>query len=244
MDAYRKQCVLVFFLVLFGFATIQTVSAHEHDKSQQEKSIGFNNKSIEHENVAIESDIIIKNKLMFCNEKLYTGVLISYYQSGAVKYEWNVKNGILDGKAIGYYDGSNGSIYLKKYEYNYVNGIKVDDQFEYYRHDIKIPYYNYDSINTQNDDGKLKVNGFDESFYGNLDGNSRINWHQKEGCEIKTDKDTGKSIFPSESGCPSGQLKVYYELHPSPDHSLFTKCYGYAKCFWRSFRIGKTWYFD
>jgi hypothetical protein len=194
--------------------------------------------------VSKDSINFINNTFIY-DGQLYTGIIFSKYPSGNIEYEWQIESGILNGKCIGYYDEFKNTLFKKMYEYNYVNGIKIGDQFEYYQAEISLPYYANNAIQQDNRQYlQLFISKFDENFYGNLDGNKKINWNQTLGCEINTDKINNKIIHPSVKDCPTGQLHVYYEAHPSPSHLLFTKCYGSPKCFWTSFRRGNVWYFD
>lgn len=175
----------------------------------------------------------IENKYYYKNE-LFSGVIESKYTNGKLKIKWEVKKGLPDGKVIGYYVSFSSSPYTKKYEYNYSSGIKIGDQLEYYQKNETLPYY---SIPLQT------ITDFDAMFFGNRDGNSKINFYQKDGCSIKRDTINNKSIFPSDEVCPTGQLHVYYEGHSGPG-KLFTKCYGATKCFWVSFKRNGSWWFD
>lgn len=183
----------------------------------------------------IDIDSLTKagNKFYYKNE-VFSGVIESKYKSGKLKLKWEVSKGFLNGKVIGYNDSFISIFYSKKYEYNYLNGIKTGEQLEYYQRQETIPYYSFPS---------QTITDFEPAFFGNRDGNSEINFYQECGSSIKLDTINSKIIYPSNEVCPTGQLHVYYEGHSGPG-KLFTKCYGVIKCFWVSFKKNGNWWFD
>ena len=66
-------------------------------------------------------------------KELYTGELISNYETGQVKNKWNYVNGIIDGESVLYYE--NGQVMM---EGNWANGQEAGVVKEYYENgDIK-----------------------------------------------------------------------------------------------------------
>jgi hypothetical protein len=186
------------------------------------------------------------NQVFSLNGKLFTGLAFSTFNSGNIKSEWDIFNGIPHGNVIGYHEYTQDSIFKFSYKYTYENGVKVGKQYEYYLREENIPFYQgYDSTKAT----KLQwiIKDFDKIYFGNKDGLSKIDFYQSEGCSVNTDKTTGELRWPTNEECPSGRLIVYYEALDLPGYKskkLFEKCYGPSKCFWRIHRYNNAWYWE
>ncbi len=186
------------------------------------------------------------NQVFLLNKEIFSGLAFSTFNSGNIKSEWEIFKGKPHGSVTGYHEYSQDSIFKFSYKYTYDHGVKVGKQYEYYLKEEKIPFYKGYDISKPT---KLQwiITDFDENYFGNKDGLSKIDFYQSEGCSIKTDKTSGEMRYPTNDECPSGSLIVYYEALDLPGYTskkLFQKCYGPTKCFWRIHRYNNAWHWE
>ena len=183
-----------------------------------------------------------KEKYFIAGE-LFSGTAYELHKSGKLKSERSIRFGVPHGRTVGYNENFGDDFYEYSYVYNYELGNKVGSQWEYFQQSDTIPLFN-DAFDPADKGFQYLLLDFVPSFFGNRDGQTPIDFSQREGCTVIKN---GEWLPPTELECPTGTLDVYYEGVPvdANRHSpLLTKCYGRTKCTWRKFKLGNDWRFD
>lgn len=88
---------------------IKTLNGKNDSKEPKNINKKINNKeeNIYSVNRVLESELIDVSGLIYFNDKAYSGIVYELYNNGNLKFEYNISNGISDGKSEVFYSNGN-----------------------------------------------------------------------------------------------------------------------------------------